>query len=102
MQVTPPLPLEPSSLWEICSATDTNETADNLPGLGRTLGRFYAFVGDKLEAKLGFTAERMGFGPRAVVRKIQRIKIEDEDGYIWNNNRKKAQKKCKQLVQYVR
>ena len=84
MQGASSLPSEPDCLWEVCSATDTNETADNLPGHGRLLGNFYSRVGRKLEAKLGHDANRMGLGPPAIARKIRRIVIEDEDGYKWS------------------
>ena len=102
MQGTSSLPTEPDCLWEVCSATDSTETADNLPGHGRLLGNFYSFVGRKLDAKLGHAADRMGLGPPAIARKIRRIVIEDEEGYIWNRNLKEAERKCKQLVRYVR
>ena len=102
MQGASSLPSEPNCLWEVCSATDTNETADNLPGHGRLLGNLYSIVGRKLEAKLGHAADKMGLGPRTTARKIRRIVIEDEEGYIWNNNLKKAERKCKQLVRYVK
>ena len=88
--------------WEICSAAGSDETADNLPGHGRLLGNLYSFIGEALETKLGWTAERMGFGPRAVAKNIRRIAVEDEDGYVWNNRRKRAEKKCKQLARYVK
>ena len=102
MQGASSLPSEPDCLWEVCSATDTNETADNLPGHGRLLGNFYSLVGRKLEAKLGHAADGMGLGPPAIAKKIRRIVIEDEDGYIWNSQYKKAERKCKQLVRYVK
>ena len=93
---------EPDCLWEICSATDTDETADNLPGHGRLLGNFYSLIGCKFETKRGHAADRIGLGPLAIARKIRRIVIENEDGYIWNSQRKKAGRKCKQLVRYVK
>ena len=88
--------------YEICSAAGSDETADNLPGPGRLLGNFYSLVGRKLEAELGHTAQRLGFGPQAVAKKIQKIKIEDSDGYVWLSKRKKAEKMCKHLVRHVK
>ena len=59
---------------EICSiASSSNETEDDLPGLGRTLGNIYSFLGNRLETALATIAVRTGHGPGATFMEIKRI-----------------------------
>ncbi|THH07041.1 hypothetical protein EW145_g3662 [Phellinidium pouzarii] len=51
--------------FTFCSASDSMETNDDLPGTGRILGKIYDFTGRLLENQLGDIAERLGYGPRA-------------------------------------
>lgn len=50
----------------------TNATADNLPGPGRVLDLAYQRGGRILEFHLSRVANRAGFGPDAVVRRIEK------------------------------
>lgn len=50
----------------------TNATADNLPGPGRVLDLAYQRGGRILEFYLSRVANRAGFGPDAVVRRIEK------------------------------
>lgn len=86
--------------YELCSASSSNETADDLPGLGRVLGNLYTSVGRKLENGLGNVAVRMGRGPNATALKIQRILGDKSLRSI--ARRKKLRKKCKSLARYIK
>ncbi|EJD03202.1 uncharacterized protein FOMMEDRAFT_156585 [Fomitiporia mediterranea MF3/22] len=64
------------STLELCSQqTSSNDTASNLRGPGRTLGRLYSRGGRALEAVIGRAAHRSGFGPKAVASRIRRIEL---------------------------
>lgn len=54
------------------SSISSGATMSDLPGAGRLLGNLYSFLGRKLEAAIGRTAERMGYGPRVVAERIRR------------------------------
>ena len=54
------------------SRTNKTETLDNLPGPGRGLDQVYQFLGRKLERGIGVTAEKAGFGPEGVEKRIKR------------------------------
>lgn len=60
------------------SSIDTNATAPNLIGAGRTLGRFLDWLGVGLESGLNRVAGRMKFGPVAVAKKVRRARRHDE------------------------
>lgn len=45
--------------YELCSIASSNETADNLPGPGRLLGKLYDSAGQRLENGLGRVAVRI-------------------------------------------
>ncbi|THG97944.1 hypothetical protein EW145_g7508 [Phellinidium pouzarii] len=55
-----------------CSVASSNETADDLPGAGRTLGKLYNYAGRILERQLGSIAEHLGHGPCATAVRIRR------------------------------
>lgn len=44
---------------EVCSIASSTETADNLPGPGRLLGKVYSHLGVRLENELGRMAARL-------------------------------------------
>lgn len=104
---SPPRHHEPASTsrgedieYELCSNSSSNETADNLPGPGRTLGKFYASTGQRLENGFGMVAMRMGRGPSTIAMKIRKI-LEDESLHSFTR-RKKLKKKCRSLAQYIK
>lgn len=92
--------LDTDADYELCSASSSNETADDLPGLGRILGNLYVSAGRKLENAFGRVALRMGRGPNATALKIQRI-LEDESLRSFTR-RKRLEKKCKILARYIK
>ncbi|KLO10309.1 hypothetical protein SCHPADRAFT_907005 [Schizopora paradoxa] len=55
------------------SSIDTDATADDLPGAGRTVGRLVGSLGSKLENFMSKRAERAGLGPKAVTDEICRL-----------------------------
>lgn len=87
-------------LYEVCSLASSNETADDLPGPGRTLGKLYGFLGQRIESGLGRAAERMGYGPKVTALKIQRLQ-RGEVLLSASARRKQLEKNCKRLVRYV-
>ncbi|KLO10289.1 hypothetical protein SCHPADRAFT_525554 [Schizopora paradoxa] len=52
------------------SSIDSDATIDDQPGAGRTLGRYIAWLGSKLEKAANSRAERLGLGPKAIANKI--------------------------------
>lgn len=57
--------------YEVCSIASSTETADNLPGPGRTLGKLYSHLGSKVENGLGKAAAWMGHNPKGAVSNDQ-------------------------------
>ncbi|KLO10307.1 hypothetical protein SCHPADRAFT_942964 [Schizopora paradoxa] len=55
------------------SSIDTDATADDLPGAGRTIGRLLGSLGSKLENFMNKRAERAGLGPKAIANEICRL-----------------------------
>ena len=76
-------------------STISNETIDNQSGPGRAIDSFVLQpLGRKLEKKLGDTADRLGFGPNAIERKLLRLL-----GSIWLHNQGVAiPKKNKEML----
>ena len=90
---------DPDYAYEVCSLSTSNETEDDLPGSGRTLGKLYNFLGQKVESGLSGAAERMGYGPNAIAMRIQRIQ---ENRGLDLRRRRKLRANCKRLVCYIR
>ncbi|KAH8104232.1 hypothetical protein DFH11DRAFT_1520026 [Phellopilus nigrolimitatus] len=92
----------------LCTVSSMNATADNLPGAGCTLGRFYSFAGRHLEVQLGRIAGRLGCGPQATA-----LRIQENSGIVTctsvfcvplsvvKSRKKKIEKDCKRLLRYV-
>lgn len=92
--------LQNEDTYELCSIASSNETADDLIGPGRMLGRAYGFFGRKIENALSNAAEQLGYGPRVTAVKIRRL-YEDESIPASTRN-KQLRRKCKRLGRYVR
>ena len=58
---------------ETKSSVDTNATAPNQPGPGRTVGLMYDFLGEILEKSLNNLATTRGATPDAIVLKIRSL-----------------------------
>lgn len=101
------------------SSIDTDATADDLPGAGRTVGRLFGSLGSKLEKVVNKRAEQAGLGPKAVADEICRLaghrQIMIDDGWRgqiclpvapgrrFNKSEVKALKQlCQKLVRYAR
>lgn len=76
--------------------SQTETTTDN-PGPGRILGKLYGFVGRRIENGLGMVAMHMGYGPRATVVKIRRLR-----GNNTNTKKRKLESAGSRLVRYVK
>ncbi|KLO04074.1 hypothetical protein SCHPADRAFT_897309 [Schizopora paradoxa] len=59
------------SRMETISSIDSDATIDNLPGAGRTIGRFLSWLGSRLEKTMNKRAARLGLGPREVAGEIR-------------------------------
>ena len=70
------------------SNPSTNDTESNLPGAGRTLGRFYDSAGRRLEKAMGIVAQKVGYRPRSDVI-YQEIVLELSRAG-WMNDEKKS------------
>ncbi|KLO07867.1 hypothetical protein SCHPADRAFT_944905 [Schizopora paradoxa] len=54
---------------------NTDSTASNLPGPGRTVGMFFSWLGKKLERQANMYATRKGGGPEALIFRILRLRF---------------------------
>lgn len=91
------------------SSDSTNITADNLVGAGRVLGNVYVFLGNRLEGRLGASAEKLGYGPQASATKVQRHRqlmastLEDPELQTsFDMDNKEVLKHCRKLLQYAK
>ena len=85
------------------SSGSSNATADDLPGPGRLLGRFYHFCGKYVERAFNNLAEKNGLGPLAAAKRIRsrRHNRVDRDGY-GDKYEKKQRKDCMKLIKYTK
>ena len=63
---------------DIVSIQSSNDTADNLPGPGRLLGKVYNEVGKRLESLLNSIAEKRRLGPSNIAQRIK-----DRERPVW-------------------
>lgn len=90
---------ENNAACELCSlVSSSDETADDLPGPGRMLGKLYSHAGRFVVKGLSVVAERRGYGPTVTALRIRDI-FEDE---LLPKRRKFLRKSCKDLVRYMR
>lgn len=86
--------------YELCSIASSNETASDIVGHGRLLGKLYTFLGHRLESGIGNAAEKLGYGPRMTAKKIKQL---CEDKTMTVDRRCRAiRKKCDRLERYLR
>ena len=108
-----------SVVLERVDTTDSEATEANLPGPGRALDNLFRFSGEHVERRLGKLADRMGFGPAAMERRLIRaaecIALQGayqvgKDGrsrfITFTDERKvkagkEVRRSCKLLVQYL-
>ncbi len=93
------------------SSVDTNATAPNLPGAGRTVGLLLDFLGGRLESILNIGAAQVGLNPDGVIRAIRAI-CRHEDRSLAKRHKypvllskselKHLKRLCKRLIEYSR
>lgn len=71
MTSSQPLGRRPSSAFSLVSST--NATESDIPGAGRTLGKFLSVSGRGVELLLSRAAERMGAGPNGAVKRLLKV-----------------------------
>lgn len=94
-----------------CSSIDSDATASNLPGAGRTLGLLLSALGNRLEMFLNKRAARLSLGPEGVVQEIRQLRRHDETSIIERHaspvelceklERKALRRLCKKLFKYA-
>lgn len=92
-------------------SVDTNATAPNLPGAGRTVGLFLDFIGGKLETAMSVGAVQLRLDPDNVMRAIRQICQHDKRPLV-NRHRypyhlsksesRNLRKLCMKLIEYTR
>jgi len=94
------------------SSIDSNATAPNLPGAGRTIGLLLAYLGSGLESFINRLAPRLGLGPQEVGKKLRRLRRHNEtsiaERQLCSNvllsemEKSSVRKLCKKLLKYAR
>ena len=87
----------------VSSIITSSATASNLPGAGRALGLLYNAVGRRLEKWLGVWADRHGYGPNAVARRIGEVVVKFECETCSKKRMKlgkNLKEDCRKLVQF--
>ena len=62
----------PQYQWELIHEHSSAETASNLLGAGRTMGKLISLLGAVLERRIYWSADKLGYGPLALRRKLLR------------------------------
>ncbi|KLO18446.1 hypothetical protein SCHPADRAFT_886159 [Schizopora paradoxa] len=98
-------------LFDSASSIDTDATAPNLPGAGRTVGLFLDFVGERLETAMSAMAIQLRLDPENVVRAIRQI-CQHDDRPLFRRHKtppelskaelKSLKKLCKKLIEFTR
>ena len=84
--------------YDACSLSSVNDTEDGIIGSGRMLGKAYARLRYKLEARLNRLAVWLGHGPDIIAIRIWKIQDSLAPDPAWG---KKLEKNCKRLVHYA-
>ncbi len=94
------------------SSIDSNATASNLPGAGRTVGLLFDWLGARVESVLSRRALKLGYDPDGVAQDIRQICRHDKrpmdvrhkvpELQLTNGERKHLKKLCKKLVECAR
>ena len=113
LPVHPTAEMDPEDMVSI-SAESSNETASDIPGPGRLLGKFYARLGWMPETVLNLIARSMGRGPVTTSNEIQRLALTlkyperyldsrapSETRVVVKKLEKKLEKGCRILVRYI-
>lgn len=94
------------------SSIDSNATASNLVGPGRTLGLLLDYLGSRFEFVLNRRASRLGLGPEAVANDIRHLRNHHETtigarhatlvSSLTKSEVKALRKLCKKLISHTR
>ncbi len=91
---------------------DSNATAPNLPGPGRTVGLLFDWLGTRMERVLSIRALKLGYDPDAVARDIRKLCRHHERRIdmlhkfpgmgLTSVDKKRLKKLCKKLTECAR
>lgn len=84
---------------EVVSISSSNETVDDLPGPGRTLGNLYNHLGRKLETLIDRIAACRGAGPVNVGRRIETM-VSYSTVELTSDERVRVRRELKRLIAY--
>ncbi len=94
--------------FETKSSIDSNATAPNLPGAGRTVGLLFDWLGARLEKVLNNHASKLGYDPDVVSQNIRQLCRHDERSIVERHKcseiqltraeRRNLNKLCKKLI----
>lgn len=93
---------------DVLTITSSNETASDIPGPGRLLGKLYSSIGLRLETCLNSFAERRGMGPQVIACRIKnrwRDASKRDDwvrGEYTKQETRDQRKDMKKLIQYTK
>ena len=86
---------------DVVEVESSNETASDLPGPGRLLGKVYELCGKRLEHAINIIAKHTGSGPRVVAERIIGRHQECLELGCYDKRDEKVQRQdCKKLIRY--
>ena len=80
----------------------SSATASNLPGAGRTMGKLFSLLGAALERRIYWSADKLGFGPLALRRKLSQRKYSSLVWELEQMPRKQQKNFITKLMKYAR
>ena len=102
--IPPTSPYSPSlaseSSYFLGSYNSNTATNSDVPGPGRLLGKFYGFLGRKVESVASRAVVKLGSGPHEAAMTMRRLIREGT--LVKVSNEKKFNKAGKTLVKYIR
>ena len=87
---------------QVIELESSNDTADDLPGAGRLLGKFYQVTGQYLERAINALAKRSVHGPRVIAKRIQLRHWDHEYARATTQHEKEQRKDFKKLISYTK
>ncbi len=98
--------------YDTTSSIDSNATAPNLPGPGRTVGLLFDWLGARLEKALSIRPLKLGNDPEAVAQDIRKLcrhhkrRIDQLHKFpgqgLTRVDKKRLEKLCKKLAECAR
>ena len=87
---------------ELINDDSSSATASNLPGAGRTMGKLFSLLGAALEQRIYWSADKLGFGPLALRRKLSQAKYSSLAREFERIPRKQQKNFITKLMKYAR